>query len=81
MPLAARVSDTYTAPPPQGTGVIANGSSNVIIGNMPAAMVGDIIAKGSNSVFINKKPAVRIGDSTVQGGVVSSGFSTVLIGD
>lgn len=52
MPLAARVSDTYVFP--NGSGVIASGSSNVLIGKMPAAAVGDSIAQGSGTVFITK---------------------------
>ena len=71
MPLAARM-----IPPVPG---------DVFIEAMPAATVGDlcpdIVTNGSNSVFINKKSAARIGDPTVQGRVVVSGFSTVLIGD
>jgi len=71
MPLAARMA----APVP----------GNVFIETMPAASIGDlcpdIVVKGSGSVFINKRPAARIGDPMAQGGVVASGFSTVLIGD
>ncbi len=55
--------------------------SNVLVGKMPAATVGDLIVKGSGSVFINKKPAARVGDPTANGEVVTSGFSNVLIGD
>nr|AGS52778.1 hypothetical protein [uncultured bacterium contig00132] len=78
MPLAARVSDTYVFP--NGSGVIASGSSNVLIGKMPAAAVGDSIAQGSGTVFINKKPAGRMGDSTLNGGKVTSGCGSVSIG-
>lgn len=66
-------------------------STNVIIGGMPAARVSDMaicppagpdpIIKGSLSVFINFLPAARIGDSTAHGGLIVSGFPTVLIGD
>jgi uncharacterized Zn-binding protein involved in type VI secretion len=97
MPLAARVSDMHTCPMqnpgkppvPHVGGAIVSGVSNVLIGKMPAAAVGDscicvgpqdTIVQGSSSVFINKKPAARMGDSTTHGGVVASGFSTVLIG-
>jgi uncharacterized Zn-binding protein involved in type VI secretion len=94
---AARISDMHTCPMqtpgtpsiPHVGGAISSGASNVFIGKMPAAAVGDscvcvgppdTIAQGSNSVFINKKPAARTGDSTAHGGVITSGFSTVLIG-
>jgi uncharacterized Zn-binding protein involved in type VI secretion len=75
---------------PHVGGAVTSGASNVLIGKMPAATLGnscfcigaqDTIAQGSNSVFINKKPAARMGDSTAHGGIITSGFSTVLIGD
>ena len=78
-----------TPPVPHVGGPVTSGSPNVLIGKMPAATVGsscfcvgppDTIAKGSKSVLINKKPAARIGDSTIHGGVIASGFPTVLIG-
>jgi uncharacterized Zn-binding protein involved in type VI secretion len=62
----------------------------VIIGGMPAARVGDMcvcagppdtIIKGSATVFIGGSPAARIGDNTVHGGVIVTGFPTVIIGD
>jgi len=61
----------------------------VLIGNMPAARVGDqalcvgppdTIVKGSSSVLIGKKPAARIGDQTAHGGVIVVGLPTVMIG-
>jgi len=75
---------------PHVGGAITSGVSNVLIGKMPAATAGDscfcvgaqdTITQGSGSVFINKKSAARIGDSTAHGGTVTSGCSTVLIGD
>lgn len=66
------------------------GAPTVLVGKMPASRVGDTctcvgppdtVAKGSMSVLIEKKPAARISDSTAHGGVVVSGFPTVLIGD
>jgi uncharacterized Zn-binding protein involved in type VI secretion len=61
----------------------------VLIGGLPAATVGDmcicvgptdVIVKGSMTVMIGGRPAARIGDTTVHGGVIVSGFPTVLIG-
>jgi uncharacterized Zn-binding protein involved in type VI secretion len=61
----------------------------VLIGNLPAACVGDTcmcvgppdaIVKGSATVFIGGKPAARMGDSTAHGGVIAMGWPTVLIG-
>ena len=79
-----------TPPIPHVGGPITTGVPNVLIGKMPAATLGntcicvgtpDTIAKGSKSVLINKKPAARMGDSTAHGGVIVSGFPTVLIGN
>lgn len=66
-------------------------ATTVIIGGMPAARVSDMaicppagpdpIVKGSISVFINYLPAARLGDTTAHGGVIVTGFPTVLIGD
>ena len=69
--------------------MIAQGSTDVLIGKLPAARMGDQaicvgppdpIAAGSSSVFINKVPAARMGDSTSHGGVITQGCSTVIIG-
>jgi len=62
---------------------------NVLIGSMPAAVVGDMcvcvgppdsIVKGSATVMISNKPAARIGDSTAHGGSIIVGYPTVMIG-
>jgi len=61
----------------------------VLIGNMPAAKVGDScicvgppdsIVKGSATVLIGGMPAARMGDSTAHGGTIVIGMPTVLIG-
>jgi uncharacterized Zn-binding protein involved in type VI secretion len=61
----------------------------VLIGNMPAARVGDmctcvgppdVIALGSMTVMIGYQPAARMGDMTAHGGVIVMGFPTVMIG-
>jgi uncharacterized Zn-binding protein involved in type VI secretion len=75
--------------PHVGGPVIGPGALTVLIGNMPAAVVGDScvcagppdsIVKGSATVLICKKPAARMGDSTVHGGIICAGFPTVMIG-
>jgi uncharacterized Zn-binding protein involved in type VI secretion len=62
---------------------------NVLIGKLPAAVVGDsatcvgppdAIVKGSATVFIGKRPAARIGDTTAHGGNIALGEPTVIIG-
>lgn len=92
---SARLSDMHICPMvapgpcPHVGGPIVAASSNVIIGGMPAARVGDkaicccppdTIAAGSSSVLINGKPAARMGDSTAHGGKIVVGCPTVLIG-
>lgn len=92
---AARITDMHVCPMvgpgpvPHVGGPIIVGSPNVLIGNLPAARVGDkavcvgppdTIAMGSSGVLINNKPAARIGDSTVHGGKIVVGMPTVLIG-
>ena len=69
--------------------MIGPGVPTVLIGNMPAAVLGDnvtcvgppaTIIKGSATVMIGGKPAARMGDSTAHGGTLVLGFPTVLIG-
>jgi len=61
----------------------------VLIGKMPAAVLGDncvcvgppdAIVKGSATVMIGKKPAARMGDTTAHGGTIVLGCPTVMIG-
>ncbi len=95
MPPAARITDFHSCPmvtalvPHVGGPVIGPGEATVLIGNMPAAVVGDsatcvgppdTIVAGSSSVTIGGKPAARIGDSTAHGGTIVLGEFTVLIG-
>lgn len=69
--------------------MIGPGVPTVLIGKMPAAVVGDncvcagppdVIVKGSATVMICKKPAARLGDQTAHGGVIAAGCPTVQIG-
>jgi uncharacterized Zn-binding protein involved in type VI secretion len=92
---AARITDMHTCPMvtvlvPDVGGPIVMGSFNVITGGMPQARVTDmcvcvgppdVIVKGSATVFVNSLPAARIFDLTAHGGVIVTGFPTVLIGD
>ena len=95
MPPAARISDFHICPmvtgvvPHVGGPVIGPGESTVLIGNMPAAVVGDsvtcvgppdTIVAGSGTVLIGGKPAARLGDSTAHGGTIMLGEFTVIIG-
>ena len=92
---ASRLTDMHVCA--QVTGVVPHvggpisgpGVPNVLIGNMPAAVVGDMavcvgppdaIVKGSTSVLISGRPAVRMGDTTAHGGNIILGMPTVLIG-
>lgn len=95
MPPAARVTDMHVCPmstgpvPHVGGPVSGPGVPTVLIGNMPAAVVGDmlvctgppdVIVKGSATVLIGGKPAARLGDSTGHGGTIVAGLPTVMIG-
>ncbi|TNE84758.1 MAG: type VI secretion protein [Deltaproteobacteria bacterium] len=95
MPPAARIGDMHTCPMvnpgpvPHVGGPISLGAPTVLIGNMPAARVGDMavcvgppdtIAMGSTTVLICSMPAARLGDSTAHGGAIVAGLPTVMIG-
>ena len=95
---AARLTDMHVCPmqtpgtppiPHVGGPITGPGAPTVLIGGMPAAVVGDMctcvgppdtIVMGSATVLIGGKPAARMGDSTVHGGTIAAGFPQVLIG-
>ena len=95
MPPAARINDFHICPmvtgttPHVGGGIIGPGVPTVMIGGMPAAVLGDsvicsgppdTIIMGSSTVMIGGKPAARMGDSTAHGGSIILGEMTVMIG-
>lgn len=99
MPPAARLTDMHVCPmqtmagpvpiPHVGGPITGPGSPTVLIGKMPAAVMGDMcvcvgppdsIMKGSATVLICKKPAARMGDTTAHGGSIVLGLPTVMIG-
>ena len=95
MPPAARITDMHTCPmvtgvvPHVGGPIVGPGVPTVLIGSLPAAVVGDVvtcvgppdtIVMGSATVLIGSKPAARLGDSTAHGGVIVLGMPTVIIG-
>lgn len=95
MPPAARLTDMHVCPmvtgivPHVGGPVIGPGAATVLIGKMPAAVVGDncvcvgppdSIVKGSATVMIGNKPAARMGDTTSHGGSLILGLPTVMVG-
>ncbi len=98
MPAAARLTDLHVCPmvtpgippiPHVGGPITGPGVPTVLIGGLPAAVMGDLcvcvgppdtIMKGSATVMINKMPAARMGDTTAHGGSISIGFPTVMIG-
>lgn len=100
MPDAARISDFHVCPKvepgpvPHVGGPIFTGSSNVIIGFLPAAREGDRVVcfpvgpadqikKGSTTVLINHRQAARRTDpgSHISGDLIAAGCPTVVIGD
>lgn len=94
--LAARLTDAHTCPavtgvvPHVGGVAVGPGVPTVLIGALPAVVVGDsfictgppaTVVKGSATVLIGGKPAARIGDSTSHGGVILGPCCpTVMIG-
>jgi uncharacterized Zn-binding protein involved in type VI secretion len=75
--------------PHVGGPVTGPGVPTVMIGSLPAAVVGDMctcvgppdtIAKGSATVFIANRPAARMGDQCAHGGSIVIGCPTVIIG-
>ena len=95
MPPAARITDMHTCPmvtvlvPHVGGPIVGPCVPTVLIGGLPAAVVGDMlvcvgppdaIVKGSVTVLIGGKPAARMGDLTAHGGVIVMGLPTVQIG-
>ncbi len=76
--------------PHVGGPITGPGAPTVLIGGMPAAVMGDVcvctgppdtIILGSVGVFIGGKPAARMGDQTAHGGAIMAGCPTVLIGE
>ncbi|MGA5761796.1 PAAR domain-containing protein [Nonomuraea bangladeshensis] len=90
MPPAARVTD-LTA---HGGAIIGPGVPTVLVGGLPAAVLGDLHAcpiqpghppstpfpVGSVTVLIGGKPALRAGDAAGCGATVVVGAPTVLVG-
>jgi uncharacterized Zn-binding protein involved in type VI secretion len=91
MPGAARVGDTTV----HGGTVVGPGVATVMIGGMPAAVVGDMHAcvippppphppatpfpAGSATVMIQGRPALRQGDACGCGATVAVGLPTVVV--
>lgn len=76
--------------PHVGGPVTGPGCPTVLIGGVPAAVMGDMcvctgppdtIILGSTGVMIGGKPAARMGDSCAHGGAIVVGCPTVLIGE
>ncbi len=99
MPPAARVTDLHVCPmqtpafpapiPHVGGPVVGPGVPTVLIGKLPAAVMGDTcvcagpsdsIVGGSATVLIGGRPAARMGDATAHGGSIVLGCPTVQIG-
>jgi uncharacterized Zn-binding protein involved in type VI secretion len=95
---AARLTDMHVCPmvtpgvppiPHVGGPITGPGCATVLVGSMPASVVGDMavcvgppdsVAMGSTTVLMGGVPAARLGDSTAHGGTIVLGLPTVLIG-
>lgn len=84
---AARLTDTMA----DGGIITGPGDATVLIGGMPAAVLGDMATwpmgqsttsfpLGSTTVLIGGKPAIRVGDMSAGGTSAVVGKPTVLIG-
>ncbi len=96
---AARVGDMHVCPmvtpgvppvPHVGGPILPPGVPNVLIGGMPAAVIGamatctgppDTVVLGSTGVLIGGRPAARMGDTCAHGGTIAVGCPNVLIGE
>ena len=93
---AARVTDMHVCPmvtgvvPHVGGPILPPGEPTVLIGNLPAARVGDMatcvgppdtIVSGSATVLIGGLPAAYMGSETAHGGTVVMGVLNVMIGE
>ena len=92
MPAAARVGDLSN----HGGTIVGPGCPTVLIGGMPASVVGDNhvcpipppahvptvspFPMGSTTVLIGGVPAVRVGDACICGASAAVGSPTVIIG-
>ncbi len=92
---AARMTDMHVCPmvtvlvPHVGGPIVGPCVPTVLIGSLPAAVVGDqcacvgppdVIVTGSAKVLISNKPAARLGDTTAHGGTIVAGCPQVLLG-
>lgn len=95
---AARMTDMHVCPmqtpavppiPHVGGPIIGPGAPTVLIGSLPAAVMGDnatcvgppdSLVMGSTTVLLGGKPAIRMGDTSAHGGSIVAGLPTVLIG-
>ncbi len=98
MPPAARLTDMHVCPmqtpgvppiPHVGGPIVGPGVPTVLIGKLPAAVIGDsatcvgppdTVVKGSATVMIGGKPAARMGDTTAHGGNIAVGCPNVIFG-
>lgn len=92
---ASRLTDMHVCPmvtgivPHVGGPITGPGCPTVLIGNLPAARVGDLvtcvgppdtIALGSLTVLVGGMPAAHMTSQCAHGGTVVLGWPTVLIG-
>lgn len=89
MHICSQVSPANIPIPHVGGPIAGPGAPTVLIGGLPAAVLGDSaicvgppdqIIQGSSTVMICGKPAARMGDATAHGGSIILGCPTVLIG-
>lgn len=92
----ARLGDDHACPlvnpdgSPHTGGPIVEGESSVLVGDRPAARLGDqatclgptdVIVTAKSSILVDYRPAAALGDQTLHGGLIVRGEPTVLLGD
>ncbi|OED40903.1 paar repeat-containing protein [Flavobacteriaceae bacterium (ex Bugula neritina AB1)] len=92
---AATIGSMHVCPmctgtvPHVGGPVVGPGVLTVLIGNKPAAVIGDVctcvgppdtVAMGCSNVLIGGMPASTVGDMTAHGGAITTGEAIVLFG-
>lgn len=90
MHVCPMVTPSVPPVPHVGGPLLPPGMPTVLIGNLPAATVGNmavcvgppdvVIPPGALTVLIGGRPAARMGDMTAHGGSIVVGCFTVLIG-
>jgi uncharacterized Zn-binding protein involved in type VI secretion len=88
MMTSLHVCPKFTGPIPHVGGPVIGTGATVLVGVMPAALMGDMavcvgppdkVVLGSATVTAMNKPMARMGDNCQHGGIVALGMPTILV--